>query len=64
MFLNVWGADASATLQTELLCVAPLQVKRWTLHRQNPQKGCGRPEFGGTMHLGEGVSYEENVTVP
>ncbi len=37
---------------TSLFCIAPFQVKRRTLHRQNPQKGGKRPRFGGTMHLG------------
>ena len=48
---HVVGGDATVD-NTEMLCIAPFQVKRRTLHRQNPQKGGKRPRFGGTLHHG------------
>lgn len=48
---HVVGGEATVD-NSEMLCIAPFQVKRRTLHRQRPQKGGVRPRFGGTMHLG------------
>ena len=48
---HVVAGDATVD-NTDMLCIAPFQIKRRTLHRQNPQKGGARPRFGGTMHLG------------
>ncbi len=37
---------------TDILCIAPIPIRRRELHRQNPQKGGKRPRYGGTTWNG------------
>ncbi|RKU16134.1 hypothetical protein C6500_18360 [Candidatus Poribacteria bacterium] len=49
---TVGGSDIPDN--TDLICIAPIPIRRRELHRQNPQKGGKRLRYGGTV-LGNGL---------